>query len=515
MKKLQVFISSVQSEFADERKALADYLRNDPLLGTFFEPFIFEEVPANTHHPGAVYLKEVKDSAVYIGLLGKQYGYEDKEGISPTEHEYDKAKSENIQRWIYIKYAEPDARHPKEKAFIRKIEQDVSRKKFSDIDSLKKAVFHSAVVFLKQTGKITSTDFDNSLNERATINDIDQDMVRDFVISARDKRNFPIKETAGAEEVLAKLKMLRENKLVNSSLLVFNPEPQQFFPSATIKCAHFHGTQIQKPIPDYKEFGGNVYTQANEAVDFILSKISVSTGTREKSNIVETLYEVPRRVIAEAVINAVAHRDYYSKASIQVSVFKDRIEISNPGSLPPELEIEDLKKSHSSYPHNPLLADCLFQTGAIERYGTGTIEIFELTKKRGLIDPLISLDEGFKVTIWRPAADTDHDTDHDTDYDTDYDTDQATGKSRPGYREVPNLTHRLVIVIIGEMSRQELMDKLELKHIPTFRANYINPAIDDGLIEMTIPDKLQSKDQKYRLTGKGKKMQKQLLKELK
>ena len=75
-----------------------------------------------------------------------------------------------------------------------------------------------------------------------------------------------------------------------------------------------------------------------------MSKISVSTGTREKSNIVETVYEVPRRVIAETIINAVAHRDYYSKAGIQVSVFKDRIEISNPGSLPPELDIEDLKK---------------------------------------------------------------------------------------------------------------------------------------------------------------------------
>ena len=191
----------------------------------YFVPFIFEEVPANTHHPGKLYLEEVKGSAVYIGLLGVHYGFEDDDGVSPTEREYDKAKMENIQRWIYIKDVEEGKRHPKEIAFIHKVEQDVSRKKFSDTVSMAKAVYHSAVVFLKQTGKIISTDFDNSLNERVTIKDIDKDIVKDFVIAARAKRNFPVKETAGPAEVLTKLKLFRENKLVNSALLVFQPEP--------------------------------------------------------------------------------------------------------------------------------------------------------------------------------------------------------------------------------------------------------------------------------------------------
>ena len=52
VKKLKIFISSVQNEFANERVELASYFRNDPSLGSFFEPFIFEEVPANTLSPG-------------------------------------------------------------------------------------------------------------------------------------------------------------------------------------------------------------------------------------------------------------------------------------------------------------------------------------------------------------------------------------------------------------------------------------------------------------------------------
>lgn len=496
MKKLKIFISSVQNEFARERAELASYFRKDPLLGTFFEPFIFEEVPANTNSPGKVYLSEVQDSDIYIGLLGASYGFEDEMGVSPTEREYDQAKAEHLPRWIFIKDMVGAERHSKEAALIRKIEQDVSRKKFSDVDLLKKEVYNSAVLYLKQTGKIESHDFDDSLHPSANIQSLEETKVKEFIILAREKRNFPLKETASVEQVLKHLRMIRNGRLVNSSLLAFAPDPQLYFPSATIKCAHFHGIQVQKPIPDYKEFGGTVFEVADEAVNFVLSKISLSTGTREKSNQVETIYEIPRAVISEAIINSVAHRDYYSKGSIQVSIFRDRIEVTNPGSLPPELDISDLKEPHSSYPHNPLLAGCMFLTGEIERYGTGTLEIFKLTKERGLKPPLITLDEGFKVTIWRPSANTIHETEHDTIHETEHDVSIE-------FSEVAELTNRLVLVLNGEMSRPQLMAILELKNRPHFATNYLDPAIKDGLIEMTIPEKSKSKNQKYRLTPKG------------
>ena len=143
MKTFKIFISSVQSEFAEERKELARYLRYDPLLCAFFEPFLFEEVPATTYSPGKIYISEVESSEIYIGLFGEAYGYEDDEGISPTEREYDHAKKEHLPRWIFIKDAKGIVRHPKEIALIHKIEQDVSRKKFLDFDTLKQEVYRS------------------------------------------------------------------------------------------------------------------------------------------------------------------------------------------------------------------------------------------------------------------------------------------------------------------------------------------------------------------------------------
>ena len=504
MKRLKVFISSVQNEFAEERKELARYLRHDPLLGTFFEPFLFEEVPATTDSPGKVYISEVESSEIYIGLLGETYGYEDDEGISPTEREYDQAKKEHLPRWIFIKEVKGIVRHPKEIALIHKIEQDVSRKKFSDMVSLKQEVYRSCVLFLKQTGKIESHDFDDTLHPTAGIDALDEGEIKEFVAIARKKRNFPLKETASVERVLKHLRMMREGKLVNSVLLVFAPDPQVYFPTSTIKCAHFHGNQVQKPIQDYKEYGGAVFEVTDEAINFILTKISLSTGTREISNHVETIYEIPRAVIAEGIINAVAHRDYTSKGSIQVSVFKNRIEISNPGSLPPELDISDLKEPHSSYPHNPLLAGCMFLTGDIERYGTGIIEIYKLMKDRGLKPPEISLDEGFKLTIRRPSADTVHDTIHDTIHDTVHDASET-------YREIAELEHRLELIIRYEMSRVQLMEILELKNRSHFVKKYLDPSLSKGYIEMTLTSKSKSQHQKYRLTPKGSALKAQLL----
>ena len=510
MKPLKIFISSVQKEFATERIGLAQYIREDALLGSFFDVFLFEEIAANSHSTKQVYLSEVATSQIYLGLLGNEYGYEDTHGISPTENEFDGAFKNNLQKWIFVKGNDDRMRHPKEKAFVLKVSESASRKRFSTFEELKKETYNSCIRYLKQIGKIDSKEFDESLNKDATLDDIEAKFISSFIRMARLKRNFPLPETASTEEVLSHLNLLRNHQLTNSALLAFGKKPQYFFPTATVKCAHFHGLVIEKPMPDYKEFGGTVFEMAELTVDFVLSKISLSTGTRDTSNQVSTAYEIPRRVIAEAIINAIAHRNYYSKASVQVSVFKDRIEVFNPGTLPNELVLSDLSIAHGSYPHNPLLANCMFLTGNIERYGTGTLEMFHLLKEAHLSRPKFNLEEGFKVILYRPLSDNSYSTAHDTAHDTTHDT----AHERP-FLPFEDLKERLVLIVVGEMNRDEIMFKLDLRHRQHFQKNYIEPSIKEKLIEMTLPDKPTSKNQKYRLTTKGLSLQNKLKNESK
>ena len=100
MKKLKIFISSVQNEFEEERKILFEYFLADPLLGRFFEPFLFEQLPATDKKVDAVYLQEVEHCDSYLGILGKEYGNEDDKGISPTEREFDQATKHHKTRLV-------------------------------------------------------------------------------------------------------------------------------------------------------------------------------------------------------------------------------------------------------------------------------------------------------------------------------------------------------------------------------------------------------------------------------
>ncbi len=494
MPKMKVFISSVQKEFAAEREALFQYFIADPLLSAFFEPVLFEKLPAASQAPDKVYIDEVGQSQIYLGLLGCEYGYQDPAGVSPTEHEYDHATTMHLDRLVFIKGDSTISRHPKEEAFIQKVGGALSRKRFETLDELKHEVSKSLFALLQQKGLISHTPFDASLHPTATLDDIDDDKIESFVWRARRKRGFPLQEGSPKHLVLAHLNMMQGHQVTNSAILVFCNRPQRFFPSAMIKCAHFHGLEGTKPIADHKEFKGDVFLQVDQAIDFVLSKISLSVGTREKSNQAPLVYEIPRAVIGEAIVNAIAHRDYNSHGSVQVRVFKDRVEVTNPGRLVPELTIAKLRIDHGSYPTNPLLAECLYQVQYIERFGTGTMDMIQLSRDAHLIEPKFDLDEGFKVVLWRPSAVTGQVPDkHRT----------STGQVPDKYRISTGEIERVVWVLAGEMKRSEIQVLLDLKHRETFIDNYLQPSINEGFVEPTIPDKPNSPKQRYRLTKKG------------
>ena len=173
-------------------------------------------------------------------------------------------------------------------------------------------------------------------------------------------------------------------------------------PAAEVKCLHFHGTEIRKPIPSYQLYKGNVFEQVDEAVDFVMSKIARRVGTRDEGPEAPVAYELPKKAVAEAIVNAVAHRDYTSKAGVQVMLFADRLEVWNPGELPPELTPARLREPHTSIPHNPLIAEPLYLAHYIEKAGTGTLDMVAQCREAGLPEPDFEERAGqFVVTLWR------------------------------------------------------------------------------------------------------------------
>jgi predicted HTH transcriptional regulator len=107
--------------------------------------------------------------------------------------------------------------------------------------------------------------------------------------------------------------------------------------------------------------------------------------------------------VTEAVVNAVAHRDYTENGSVQVMLFADRLEVRNPGRLPPPLTLEKLRVPHTSVPGNPLLARALYLVRYIEQMGTGTLDMIQRCVDAGLREPEFQAAGEFVTRIRRAA----------------------------------------------------------------------------------------------------------------
>ena len=473
----KIFISSVQKEFANERRMLSDYLRKDALLGRFFDVFIFEDLPAQDNIPEKVYIEEVENSDIFLLLLGKDYGYELAGGVSPTQKEYEAATGNNKYRLTFLLTAEASERHPKMNAFIKRVSEEIIYNSFSTCYELLSKVYSSLVSFLVDKGELRVEPFDKSANRDASMANLSDEKIEWFVNRARAERNFPLTINDGKEKILTHLNLLNNKYPTNAAILLFGKEPQRFFLTSEVKCAHFHGTRVEKPIPFYQVYKGNLFELVDQAVNFVLSKIDLAIGTRANGPMVPTAYEIPPEVIEEAIVNAVAHRDYDSTASVQVMLFKDRLEIRNPGQLPSQLSIEDLKKDHSSYPRNPLIADAFYFTRYIERMGTGIQDMTTRCVEYGLPEPEFKMRDGFVTIIYRKK-----------DLAFEKINDERDIENVP-----ENVPENRLITIVDLIKNNTQISMLELSKILNVNHKTIKRDIQNlkakGLIERIGPDK--------------------------
>ena len=158
----------------------------------------------------------------------------------------------------------------------------------------------------------------------------------------------------------------------------------------------------------------------------------------------------------------------------------------SPGSLPRGLSLADL--GSKSVRRNPLIADLLHRIDFIEKAGTGIRRIRNETRAQGCPEPEFEAN-GFVTVTFRPNPAV-----------------RAEAEEYPAVRVTTEVTGevRLLQVIAGEMTRQHLQEALGLKHEDHFRKAYLLPALQAGLIKMTIPDKPRSRNQRYRLTPAGR-----------
>lgn len=204
------------------------------------------------------------------------------------------------------------------------------------------------------------------------------------------------------EQVFSNLKLIsNESYLKNGAVLFFAKEPERFFEKAVIRCVVFDGLD-KRYIIDDKIMTGTLFQQYQQSMVWLKSKLNVRYDIEgEGSKARKELWEIPETVFKEAIINSLAHRDYYDKGGrITIELFNDRVEITNPGGLVSSIAKNEFGKKSSS--RNPLIFGLFERMRLVEQIGSGISRMRDLMKEEGLTPPEFNTDGMFTVAFRRP-----------------------------------------------------------------------------------------------------------------
>jgi ATP-dependent DNA helicase RecG len=184
----------------------------------------------------------------------------------------------------------------------------------------------------------------------------------------------------------------------NGGILLFGINRLQLFPDSQVRCARFSGSTREK-ILDQIDINSPLPLAADLIIAFIERNVS-KEGQIGRMQRIDVL-QYPPVAIREAVINALLHTDYaMTRCHIQVAIFNDRIEFTNPGGLPFGQTIERALAG-SSRIRNRVIARVFRELHLTEQWGSGLRRIVEACKTQGLKPPLIEeLNNQFRLTLY-------------------------------------------------------------------------------------------------------------------
>jgi predicted HTH transcriptional regulator len=406
--KYKIFVSANQKELREERFAIKDLINDNATLRQCFDVFLFENLPAKGKPPIATYLKHVCGSDIYLGIIGKEYGDKGKDGLSATEREFRRFQKDcpRGEMLIFVKgTSADDAKREKDaQDFFKSIKAVFIYKRFRNVDDLKVQVLNSLISFLDDQGDIGKGPFDKAVRKDLGYDAIDEQAVKDFLQNRAIKLKVAIPKISIKHFLTDTLKVVKKEDgnfhPTNAAMLFFGKYPTEHITHHEIRIARFKGTDRMETI-DSQEIKGHIYKMLDAVKAFF------ERNTRLANKIVEfkrvDIPEYPFEAIREAIINAIAHRDYNRRgAPIMVSIFDDRVEVRNPGGLLPGLNIKKLEGNHAT--RNEALCHIFHETMDMERYGTGIAKMKRYMKAHSLSAPELS-EEGdfFVVKFYGPG----------------------------------------------------------------------------------------------------------------
>lgn len=422
--KKRVFISSVQKELEVERVAIAGAVSTDRALSPFCDIVLYDKAPLSGDRIAKSYLKCLDSCNIYVLIMDREYGRIVGD-ISATHEEYRHAMKKNMPMMIFVHGRHDADRQPETRAFFDEIKKDGhTYRRFHDrvdlLPEVKNGLVHildeffglkveQAAMHGGEVGK-ASTFEQQVLDVRDA--KLDLDVALEWLKSVNEvgenetPKKFALLNKLREKGLVWKEVGVSTYKAMASGLLFLGENPSEVFPQCRILADAYEGSEPDPNPKDQATISGPAPRMVDRVVDFVMTNtrhpIRISGIRRIK------LDEYPREVIREAIVNALAHRDYEDAARpIYVKVFFDRVEMLSAGNLLRPLTINKLLKgNYEPCSRNPTIAQYLGHLRLMEQRGSGIRRMYAAMLNHGLEAPEYVFRDGyFTVTIKGPGDD--------------------------------------------------------------------------------------------------------------
>lgn len=386
---LRVFVSSVQKELEDERLIVQNLVSTDPFLSAHCVPVLYEFEPASPEKALQGCLKSLDGCHVYLLIVGVQYGSLVGD-LSITHAEYRRAKDRTLPVLAFIKGDRRVKREVGTISLLAELDADGPKyKRFGNVIELQKEVRDALVKLLKDGFGIAPTSDENEIAEqtieatsafesrpleRVRWQDLDLKVARRLVAAAEQ---IPLDELSDKDLLAgAALRGLvwhdpasRDHYATAAGIVLLAKDPSAVFPQCRILADAYRAAEPDGDPRDHEDIRGPMPLVIERAIAFI------DRNTRHPMRIAGLnrvrLDEYPVDGLREALVNAVAHRQYEDAGrKILLEVFADRVVLSSPGLPPKPITIASLRKGkYRPCSRNPVLAQCLSYFHRIEDAG--------------------------------------------------------------------------------------------------------------------------------------------------
>ncbi len=374
--------------------------------------------------------------------------------------------------------------------------------------------------------------FDDRLNHQANVGDLDLRLIQAHlkqVMSALYEESSKIPFI----DLCKQMKIVKgpgeHIKPTNAGLLLFNENPDSFIEGARIEVV-IHKGQVGKNYVE-KIFQGPIQYQIRDVLSFFKSQIieEVVSKSFGKAEAVR-FYNYPYQAIEEAVVNAVYHKSYERPNPVEIQILDDKIEILNfPGLIPPvdKKMLQQKKRIVSREYRNRKLGDYFKELKLTEGRGTGLPIIYDSMEKNGSPVPVFETDDDCNYFLCTMAIHPlaiinlgqeddlrrDRDKAHNFKDISEINPYLSLSVSDLGDRDIEAIKEsvdpamrKVLKYCLEPKSRDKIFEEIGLhKNTKNFK-KHIKPLIDADWIQLTLPQKLTSRDQKYYTTDLGKRL---------